>query len=522
MLKKDGIYFAYLRKSREDQTAEQNGAGDTLARHEYIIKDLAERYQIKIARWYREVVSGETISGRPEMIRLLSDVETVHPDGVLAVEVERLSRGNPQDQGRVMDTFKYSSTLIITPMKIYDLTQENDEEWMDFGLLRSRMEYRTIKRRLAAGKVASVMQGKFIGSIPPYGWEKVKLKGEKGATLKPDPEKIEVVKMIYTLLTEGNEYTNGPIGIYKIANLLNSLGIPAPRGGEWDTSAVSQVVKNPVHIGMVRTGYRKQVSAIVNGVKVVSHPKHPDATVVPARWDGVISREVYDQAVARLKLRTAPHVFTRKNPLAGLVYCSACGKIMQRNAQHGIMKADTLMCTTVGCPTVSSYVPVVEEKLVDSLEQMLEKYKIEINGTDAPNNAEIKILEKQLQTATRKADKLQKQLDKIHICFERDIYDIETYLERSAAVKSEINQCQNEIQSIQQNLDEYSLSAENRRTFVPRFENILESYRHTEDADQKNELLKELISRIDYVKTKRGSSKRLDDFELDIHLRIMP
>lgn len=522
MLKKDGIYFAYLRKSREDQTAEQNGAGDTLERHEYIIKDLAERYQIKISRWYREVVSGETISGRPEMIRLLSDVETVHPDGVLVVEVERLSRGNPQDQGRVMDTFKYSGTPIITPLKIYDLNQENDEEWMDFGLLRSRMEYRTIKRRLTAGKNASVMQGKFIGSVPPYGWEKVKLKGEKGAVLKPDPEKIEVVKMIYTLLTEGNEYTNGPIGVYKTAVLLNSLGIPAPRGGAWDSSAVSQVVKNPVHIGMVRTGYRKQVSAIVNGVKVVSHPKHPDATVVPARWDGVIPKDVYDQAVARLKQRTAPYVFARKNPLAGLVYCGACGKIMQRNARHGIMKADVLLCTTAKCPTVASYATVVEEKLVASLEQMLEKYKIEINGAETPDNAEIKVLEKQLQTATVMAGKLQKQLDKIHICLERDIYDIETYLERSAAVKSELNQCQNEILAVKQRLGEYSLSEENRRTFVPRFENIMESYKHAENADQKNELLKELISRIDYVKTKRGSSKRLDDFELDIHLRIMP
>ena len=518
----NGIYFAYLRKSRDDLEAEKNGAEDVLARHEYILKQLAIRLGIKIAKWYREVVSGETISGRPEMKNLLSDVETIHPTGVLTVEVERLSRGNSQDQGRVMDTFKYSGTFIITPMQIYDLTQESDEEWMDFGLLRSRMEYRTIKRRLISGRNTSAMQGKFIGSIPPYGWKREKLKGEKGYTLVPDDEQIEVVKMIFTLMTEGNEYTDGSVGIHKTADILNDLNITPPRGEVWTREVVARVVKNPVHIGMLRIGYRKQVATVINGVKQVSHPKNNDCLVVPARWEGVISKEAFDQVSARLKAHTSPHTCKRQNPLSGLVYCGVCGKPMQRNGKHSSVPYDVLLCTTSKCPTVASYLPVVEEKLLSSLEQILENYKLELDGTMVPDDGALKLAESQLKNASSQASTLQKQLDKIHICFEQDIYDMDTFLERSHAVKSDLEQCKEEMKEAQRRIEEIKLSGDQRKTFIPRFEGILDSYRHAEDPEQKNALLKELISRIDYTKTDRGSSTNLDSFELDIHLRIMP
>ena len=54
----------------------------------------------------REVRSGESIAARPEMQRLLNDVEDGRWAGVLVMEVERLARGNTTDQGIVADTFK--------------------------------------------------------------------------------------------------------------------------------------------------------------------------------------------------------------------------------------------------------------------------------------------------------------------------------------------------------------------------------------------------------------------------------
>ena len=105
-------YCAYLRKSRADHDAELHGEEETLARHKRILTELSERMQKPISKFYSEVVSGETISARPVMQELLSDVEAGIWAGVFVVEVERLARGNTKDQGIVADAFKYSNTII--------------------------------------------------------------------------------------------------------------------------------------------------------------------------------------------------------------------------------------------------------------------------------------------------------------------------------------------------------------------------------------------------------------------------
>lgn len=126
--------------------------------------------------------------------RLLNDVEAGLWCGVLVMEVERLARGNTTDQGMVADTFKYSGTRIITPAKDYDPADEFDEEYFEFGLFMSRREYKTINRRLQRGRRASLAEGKYIAGKAAYGYERYKLPGEKGYSLRIIPEQAEVVR----------------------------------------------------------------------------------------------------------------------------------------------------------------------------------------------------------------------------------------------------------------------------------------------------------------------------------------
>ena len=55
-------YALYLRKSRADLEAEAHGEGDTLARHEHILMELAKSRALPIGAIYREIVSGERIA----------------------------------------------------------------------------------------------------------------------------------------------------------------------------------------------------------------------------------------------------------------------------------------------------------------------------------------------------------------------------------------------------------------------------------------------------------------------------
>src|SRR5699024_1978540 len=109
-------------------------------------------------------------------------------EAVLVMEVPRLTRGSQIDQGMIANAFKYTHTLIITPEKIYDPNDSADEDMLDFGMFFSRFEWKSINKRQQAGRRASAKEGKYIGSIPPYGYQRQKLPHEKGWTLIPDPE----------------------------------------------------------------------------------------------------------------------------------------------------------------------------------------------------------------------------------------------------------------------------------------------------------------------------------------------
>jgi len=527
MLKKDGLYFAYLRKSREDRDAEAyGGEKDTLARHEYVLNDTAKRLGIKIARWYKEVVSGETISDRPEMQQLLRDIETIRPAGVLVVEVERLSRGNPQDQGQVADTFKYANTLIVTPMKIYDLQKENDEEWLDFGLMRSRMEYRTIKRRLINGRNTSAMQGKYLGSKPPYGWQRKKLDHEKGFTLEPCPETSWVLKLMYTMITTGTAETNNiPIGAHAIAATFNRMGIKPMSGDEWISTTVSRIIKNPTNIGMSRIGHKRVKKFMVNGeIRTSRANNNDDYIIVPARWEGQIDEDLYNRACDKLKANATTKTFhTCKSPLAGIIRCGLCGKPMQRRAKGKHNKAETLRCTTYNCPTVCAYYELVEDRLVNELEKWLSGHKLKL-GTFNPKDweAALEMKNRLLDENSINISALKKQLDKIHSHFEQDIYDFDTFVSRSQVVKEQLlekesfrNDILGSIESIQKKID-------NKSDFIPRFENLLKLYKEEHDPLFKNAVMKKLVYDIVYTKTQRGNRRgdNNDAFELDVHVRI--
>lgn len=113
-------YCMYLRKFCADAEAELRGEGETLVRHEKLLLEVVKRGNYHVIKIYKELVSGETIAARPQMQKLLQEVESGFWNGVLVVEVERFARSDTIDQGIMAQAFKYSDTKIITPMKVYD------------------------------------------------------------------------------------------------------------------------------------------------------------------------------------------------------------------------------------------------------------------------------------------------------------------------------------------------------------------------------------------------------------------
>ncbi len=292
-------YAIYLRKSRADEEAESRGEGETLARHEKILLDLAEKKEIKIGKIYKEIVSGETIEDRPEMKKLLSDVKKEMWKGVLVVEVERLARGETMDQGIVSKTFKISNTKIITPIKTYDPNNEFDEEYFEFGLFMSRREYKTINRRLQRGRVASINEGKYVGSVAPYGYDREKIKGDKGYTLKINSE-ANTVKIMYYL------YAYEELSLHEIVRKINKMGLKPRKNAEWTVSSVKEILSNPVYIGKVRWNTRKEVKIYKNEKLVKTRPRNNNYIIKQGLHKPIIDEKTWKIAETKISLNKPP------------------------------------------------------------------------------------------------------------------------------------------------------------------------------------------------------------------------
>ena len=513
----------YLRKSRADREAEARGEGETLARHEHILLDLAKKQGYSIGAIYREVVSGETIADRPVMQQLLREVESGMWDGVLVVEVERLARGDTIDQGTVARAFQYSDTKIITPIKTFDPNNESDEEYFEFDLFMSRREYKTIKRRLNAGRISSVKEGKYCGNKPPYGYERVKLEKEKGYTLRPVPAQAEVVKMIYTWYAgDGCEQ----IGVAKIVRKLNDMGIKSVSGNDWTPASIQGILTNPVYIGKIRWNGRKVVKTVQNGQVVKKRPRSKDVLVCDGLHPAIISDNLYNSA-QEIRQKNPPRPIsiknTVRNPLAGIVYCSKCGRAMVRRPYQKRGQEDTLMCPYTSCPTVSSKLSLVEKAVIDGIEEIVEEYKLNNDISVSSKDIDLGIVSKQnlIHEKESELERLNNQKAKQYDLLEQGIYTTEVFLERSKAIAASIQVCSGTIEKLREEISHDKTIIEQKSAFIPRCEELLNNY-WSIDMESRNKMLKSLIDKVIYTKDSKNAYGRGDEikFELDIFPKI--
>lgn len=525
MLDPNGIYFAYLRKSREDREAELHGDGETLKRHHRMLDDLAKYHNIKITKFYSEVVSGETIASRPQMLAMLDDIESLNPDGVLVVEIERLARGDTRDQGLVLETFKYSGTKIITPMKIYDPTNEQDEEYAEFGLFMSRREYKTINRRLKNGKIASFNEGKWTGNKAPYGYERMKLADQKGFTLKIVPEKADIVRLIFQMFVFGTpESDNIPVGTSKICRILDDMHISPPSAGTWQPCTIRDILGNPAYIGKVHTGRRRCQKQTSNGVVKISRPISKDIKIADGIHSAIVDETLYFKAQEKRNANYQKPFFEGiKNPLAGLVYCSVCGKSMYRRPAGNRCKEDMIQCTTHGCPTSASYYHFIEEKLLLSLNKWLDDYRIQV-GDISPENytRQLNLLKSQLNTAQAESEISKKQLSRAMDLLEKDVYSVEMFQQRASELNEKIALSSRSISDLSVKIDSLRTRASQKEEVISRWERVLSLYPQVDDPAVKNALMKELLDRIEYSKPHKGNRQNggMDQFTLKLFPRL--
>ena len=400
----------YLRKSRTDDPL--LSVSEVLAKHESILDEWAERNlnaPIPERNKFKEVVSGETISDRPEFQKILKLIESPKIKAILTVEVQRLSRGDLEDAGRLIKLLRYTNTLVITPTKTFDLINEYDRDIFERELKRGNefLEYQ--KKIMNRGRLLSVSQGNFIGNVAPYGYDKISFnEGKKKChSLAINEEQAEVVRMIFDM------YVNKDMGCHNICKYLDSMGIAAPRGKHWSPPAMKDMLANVHYIGKVRWNWRKTVTIVEDSEIIQTRPKSKDGEclVYDGKHPAIISEELFNAAQDKRgrNHRAKPNTKIR-NPLAGLVYCR-CGRAMSlrtyKKSDGTERCAARLLCDgQAHCNTGSCLYSEVMDTVIEILNQKLVDYQVKVseNNDDSIREHErlIKSLEKKLSVLQAK------------------------------------------------------------------------------------------------------------------------
>lgn len=323
----------YLRKSREEMINGYGSVEITLERHEEILQTWAIQNlgaKIPEENIYREVGSGETISERPVMVEIMKMFKSNEIAAVLIVEPQRLSRGELKDCGELIETLEHTDTKVLTPQKIYDLTDKYDKKMFRDELLRGNEYLEYTKEILARGRHLSVSQGKFVGSRPPFGFDKEKLTDTKGFKLAPNSD-ANTVKLIFSMFIEGNTP-------FQIATHLRAIEAKARGEVEWEHGAVKDILTNPVYYGYQTWENRKTTKMFIDGKIKTVRVKNPEVKLYKGLHDPIISEEDYFKVQDIIKNRSTPRTnssYETQNPLAGVVRCGVCGRSMVRQVHSG-------------------------------------------------------------------------------------------------------------------------------------------------------------------------------------------
>ena len=490
----------YLRKSQSDDPL--LSVEEVLAKHEAILDEWDERHlgaKIPERNRFREIVSGETLQERPEINKILRLIESPRYKAIKIIEPQRLTRGDLEDIGRIMKLLKLTNTFIITPERMYDLRDEYDWNIFEAELKRGNDYLKYTKKIMERGRLLSVSQGNYLGSVAPYGFNKIVVMDgkRKCPTLEEKKEEADVVRLIFDL------YVNKDMGAARICNYLDNMGIKPPKSEHWSPAALYDKIDNVHYIGKVKWNWRKTIDIVEEGEILKTRPKAKigEYLIYEGRHEGIVSEELFNAAQAkRGRNHRAKAKSKLRNPLAGVLWCK-CGRTMSyREFKHkdGSEKsAPRLSCENQKhCNNGSCVYDEIIERVIEALQQCIEDFEIRIQNDEGNSiklhNQLIKNLEKKLKELNAQ-ELSQWEMQSHHDAAQR----------MPAAIFKQLNEkLLKEKEEVQRALCKaYESMPEpvNYEEKLLLFKDALAALKNPEaDAALKNRLLKACIDRIEY------------------------
>lgn len=509
----------YGRKSRSDDPL--LSVEEVLETHDKMMEEYAIKHlggPIPEENKYREIGSGESLDSRPEMLRLLKTIESPSIKAIAVVDVQRLSRGDLEDAGRLIKILRYTNTYVITPYKIYDLRDEYDRDAFERELKRGNDYLEYFKKIQARGKLASVKAGNYVGSVAPYGFDRITIIEDKQTryTLIEKKNEADVVRMVF------NWYCTEDIGVTAICRRLEELRIRTKSGNtNWRPFNIFSMLENVHYIGCVRWNWRKTIKIIEDQEIRVLRPKAKidEYLIFEGKHEGIVSEELFNKAAEiRGKRHRTKRNLSLKNPFSGIMYCKCGAKIGYNTYRRdGVEYAPPkLVCNNqFHCKTGSVEFDEIYNNVCNIIKECIGDFELRI---DRDQDDSFKLHKSLVERLEKKLEELKaKEIIQWEAQYDPDPsvrlppHIFKQLNEKLLAEKEETQKALNKAKGSMPKQIDY-------KEEIVKFKDALEALENPDvDAKIKNRFLKNIIDRIEYERgpTVRITKENSDKYNID-------
>lgn len=179
---------------------------------------------------YIEEAESGGLESRPQLDRLMADIEAGRIKRVVIYKIDRLERGLRHQLNRLYFFERHGVELAVTN-ELYDPSTPGGEMMAQMLGAIAEHERKMIRSRFEEHQDAAARAGKWPAGAPPYGYRTVPSPDGRGKVAEIDPAKAAVARRIV------DEYLAGS-STKEIADGLQADGIPTPRKGQWDRNKV--------------------------------------------------------------------------------------------------------------------------------------------------------------------------------------------------------------------------------------------------------------------------------------------
>ena len=229
--------------------------------------------------------SGSNID-RPELKRLIEDVENGKIDCVLVYKLDRLSRSQKDTLYLIEDVFNPHNVDFISLNESMDTSTPLGRLMLGILSAFAQLERENIKERTSMGMKERVKEGYWMGGgRVPFGYDYDSSRG----ILIPNSD-AETVRRIYELYLEG----------YSLNAISRMLGLRYEK-------LARQILMRKSNAGYI----------VYNGEEY------------KGRHEAIVSLETYEKAMQKMQERSGRFKGGAQNLLTGLVRCGICGAKMR-------------------------------------------------------------------------------------------------------------------------------------------------------------------------------------------------